>query len=80
MVIVKFVSSRPGMDECISEKKKRKKKLIKNQTELSPSDCGGFTGTFWEAKMCPGFPPPQAALHIILSNEGVTVSIGSAVA
>ena len=34
VVIMKFVSSCPGMDEYISE---RKKKLIKNQTELSPS-------------------------------------------
>ena len=22
------------------------------------------------AEICPGFPPPQAALHIIFSNEG----------
>ena len=28
---------------------------------LSPGGRGGFTGTFREAEMCPGFPPPQAA-------------------
>ena len=27
----------------------------------------------WNAEICPGFPPPQAALHIILSNEGDAV-------
>ena len=28
-----------------------------------------------DADLCPGFPPPQAALRIILSNEGVEVSM-----
>ena len=27
------------------------------------------------AEICPGFPPPRAALRIILSNEGDTVYI-----
>ena len=27
------------------------------------------------AEICPGFPPPQAALRIILRNEGYTVYI-----
>ena len=36
---------------------------------LSPSKCGGFTGTFREAEMCPGFPPPQAARVTVISGE-----------
>ena len=36
---------------------------------LSPSECGGFTGTFREAEMCPGFPPPQAARVTVISGE-----------
>ena len=35
---------------------------------LSPSERGGFTGTFREAEMCPGFPPPQAARVIVVSG------------
>ena len=27
------------------------------------------------AEICPGFPPPQTALHIILSNEGDAVYV-----
>ena len=42
---------------------------------LSPGGSGGFTGISRDAEICPGFPPPQAALRIILSNEGVEVSI-----
>ena len=42
---------------------------------LSPSERDGFTGTFQEAKISPGFSLPLAALRIILSNEGVAVSI-----
>ena len=45
--------SLPGMGEYISEKK-YKKKLIKNPVELMWSGCGGFTGTFREAEICPG--------------------------
>ena len=41
---------------------------------LSPFGRGGFTGISRECRdmseMCPGFPPTQAALRIILSNEG----------
>ena len=29
----------------------------------------------WNAEICPGFPPPQTALRIILSNEGDAVYI-----
>ena len=36
---------------------------------LSPSERGGFTGTFREAEMCPGFPPPQAARITVVSGE-----------
>ena len=36
---------------------------------LSPSECGGFTGTFWEAEMCSGFSPPQAACVTVVSGE-----------
>ena len=34
------------------------------------SASGGFTGISRDAEICPGFPPPQGALRIILSNEG----------
>ena len=36
---------------------------------LSPSERGGFTGTFREAEMCPGFHPPQAACVTVVSGE-----------
>ena len=36
---------------------------------LSPSERGGFTGTFREAEMCPGFPPPQPARVTVVSGE-----------
>ena len=42
---------------------------------LLPGGSGGFTGIPRDAEMCPGFPPPEAALRIILSNEGVEISI-----
>ena len=29
---------------------------------LSPGGFGGFTGIFRDAEICPGFPPPKAAL------------------
>ena len=42
---------------------------------LSPARCGGFTGISWDAEMCPGFPPPQAALFTVASKEkGLTVA------
>ena len=41
----------------------------------SPSGRGGFTGISRNSERCPGFPPPQAALRIILSNEGDAVYI-----
>ena len=33
------------------------------------SERSGFTGTFREAVMCPGFPPPQAARVTVVSGE-----------
>ena len=45
---------------------------------LSPGGSGGFTlhrHISQNAEICPGFLPPQTALRIILSNEGVEVSI-----
>ena len=36
---------------------------------LSPGGSGGFTGISWDAEICPGFPPPQAALVIATSRE-----------
>ena len=36
---------------------------------LSPGGSGGFTGIFRDAEICPGFPPPQAALVIATSGE-----------
>ena len=42
---------------------------------LSPADPVVFTGISRDAEICPGFPPSQAALRIMLSNEGVEVSI-----
>ena len=42
---------------------------------LSPARCGGFTGISWDAEMCPVFPPPQAALVTVASEEkGLTVA------
>ena len=42
---------------------------------LLPGGSIGFTGISPDAEICHGFPPPQAALRIILSNEGFEVSI-----
>ena len=36
---------------------------------LSPGGSGGFTGISRGAEICPGFPPPQAALAIATSRE-----------
>ena len=36
---------------------------------LLRAGCGGFTGISWEAEMCSGFPPPQAALVTVASGE-----------
>ena len=36
---------------------------------LSPGGSGGFTGIFRNAEICPGFPPPQAALVTVASVE-----------
>ena len=36
---------------------------------LFPGRSGGFTGIFCDAKICPGFPPPPAALVIAISRE-----------
>ena len=36
---------------------------------LSPAGCGGFTDIFRDAEICPGFPPPQAALVTGASGE-----------
>ena len=36
---------------------------------LSPGGFGGFTGIFRDAEICPGFPPPQAALVTVASGE-----------
>ena len=45
---------------------------------LSPGGFGGFTGIFRDAEICPGFPPPKAALATVASWEkgqyGVTVA------
>ena len=42
---------------------------------LSPSERGGFTGTFREAEMCPGFPPPQAArVTVVFGEKGFWVA------
>ena len=37
---------------------------------LSPGGFGGFTGIFRDAKICPGFLPPQTALAIAASGKG----------
>ena len=34
---------------------------------LSPAGCGGFISIFWDAEMCSGIPPPQAALVTVAS-------------
>ena len=36
---------------------------------LSPGGFGGFTGIFQDAEICPGFPPPKAALVTVASGE-----------
>ena len=36
---------------------------------LSPGISGGFMGIFRDADICPGFPPPHAALGIATSRE-----------
>ena len=36
---------------------------------LSPGGSGGFTGISRDAEICPGFPPPQAALFTVSSGE-----------
>ena len=36
---------------------------------LSPGGFGGFTGIFRDAEICPGFPPPKAALATVASGE-----------
>ena len=36
---------------------------------LSPGGFGGFTGIFRDAEICPGFPPPKAALASVASGE-----------
>ena len=36
---------------------------------LSPGGFGGFTGMFRDAEICPGFPPPKAALVTVTSWE-----------
>ena len=36
---------------------------------LSPGGFGGFTGIFRDAEICPGFPPPKAALVTVASGE-----------
>ena len=39
---------------------------------------GGFTGISWDAKICSGFPPPQAALAVGTSREkGSPLLLGS---
>ena len=35
---------------------------------LSPGGSGGFTGISRHAEICPGFPPPQAALVTVASG------------
>ena len=36
---------------------------------LSPGGSGGFTSISRDSEMCPGFPPPQAALVTVTSGE-----------
>ena len=36
---------------------------------LSVGGSGGFTGISRDAEICPGFPPPQAALVTVASGE-----------
>ena len=36
---------------------------------LSPGGSVRFTGISWDAEICPGFPPPQAALVTVASGE-----------
>ena len=36
---------------------------------LSPGGSSGFTGISRDAEICPGFPPPQAALVTVASGE-----------
>ena len=42
-------------------------------TEKCSKNCGLLP--FLEAEVCPGLTPPQATLRLILSNEGIAVSI-----
>ena len=36
---------------------------------LSQGGSGGFTGIFRDVEICPGFPPPQAALVTVAPRE-----------
>ena len=36
---------------------------------VSPDGFGGFTGIFRDAEICPGFPPPKAAIVTVASGE-----------
>ena len=42
-------------------------------TSLSPRNTNDGFSLSRDAEICPGFPPPQAVLRVILRNEGVAV-------
>ena len=56
------------MRECHYHKEEEEESGLMYVVWLSPGGFGGFTGIFRDAEICPGFPPPKAALVTVASG------------